>query len=316
MKINKYILQRLIASSSITITVILSIFFLFSLLSNLGERYDFLIIIYLSLISSVQILIYIPLVIFFLIIVFFSISITSFNELKVIMHYISKKKILFNFSFFILIFIYFEINKTFFNEKLENFKTNIIENERYVNFKLFIDLINETDRNYLIFNNINSDSKSATKYTILDNSIEEVIYSDKLEIVNNNLISSSFYKLQNDQISEYINEKILFITNINLFNEKINKFEDTKVIFEITLYYKIIILLLVFTLLCLIIFDKKTINKNNKNIKSYIFGGIVILYTYFNFNFLLTSYEIEFNILSFILIISLFFKKSLDEKYI
>ena len=314
MKINNYFLIKLIASSLMTLMVILSIFFLFSLFGNLGEKYGFFKIIYLSIISSIQILTNIPLVIFFLIVMVYSKFLNSYNELKIILHYLSKKKIFINFLIFILIFIFLETNKKMLSDRLENLKTDIIGSNISYDVQLFIDLKNETDRSYLLYKNINSDSKSATIFNILNGTLDEVIYSNKPKIINEELIADSYFSLKGDQIIENLNKNILFIKEINSYYKKIQTFNRINKKLNLNFYLNIIILLFAFIVITFILFDKKAIF--NKNIKSYFIGFSVILYIYFNLNSNLSNFELEFKILSLIFIISFFYKKILDEKFI
>lgn len=314
MKINNYFLIKLIAASLTTLIIIFSIFFLFSLFGNLGEKYNFLNIIYLSIVSSIQILTNIPLVIFFLIVMVYSKFLNSYNELKIILHYLSKKKIFINFLIFILMFIFLEMNKKMLSDRLENLKTDIIDSNTSYEVQLFIDLKNETDRSYTLYKNINSDSKSATIFNILNGTLDEVIYSNNPKIINEELIADSYFSLKGNQIIENLNTNILFIKEINSYHKKIQKFNEIKQEIELNFYLNIILLLFSFIVITFILFDKKAIF--NKNIKSYFIGFSVILYTYFNLNYNLSNFELEFKILSLIFIISFFYKKILDEKYI
>ena len=70
-----------------------SIFFIFSLIGNLGEKFSFNSILYLSALNSFQIFSYIPSQLFIMSLCLFIIHLKSNNELIIIKEYIELKKL-------------------------------------------------------------------------------------------------------------------------------------------------------------------------------------------------------------------------------
>ena len=86
-----YLAKKFIKSFCICAGISLSVFFIFSLIGNLGEKFSFNSILYLSVLNSVQIFSYIPSQLFIMSLCLFIIHLKSKNELIVIKEYIELK---------------------------------------------------------------------------------------------------------------------------------------------------------------------------------------------------------------------------------
>ena len=94
-----------------------SIFFIFSLIGNLGEKFSFKSILYLSTLNSFQIFTYIPSHLFILSFCLFIIHLKSKNELIIIKEYIELKKLFLIIFPILALFIFIEIKKENFSNK-------------------------------------------------------------------------------------------------------------------------------------------------------------------------------------------------------
>ena len=109
MTLTIYLIKKFFKAFIICAGVSYSIFFIFSLIGNLGEKFSFKSILYLSSLNSFQIFTYIPAHLFILSFCLFIFHLKSKNELIVIKEYIELKNlfliifpILFLFTFSIL----------------------------------------------------------------------------------------------------------------------------------------------------------------------------------------------------------------------
>ena len=316
MIINSYLFQKLLYSSLQTIGVIFSIFFIFSLLGNLGEKIAFNQIIYLSIFSSVQILFYIPLLIFFIIICVFLINLKSFNELVIVMHYVFKRKIIFIFFIYIFTFLSLELNKNSIIKSIDNIKTSILDLNSIINNQVFIKIDGE-NKIYSIINNEKLDKKTVINFVISNNSFKEAIYSTNTYKNIKNLNSNDYVKLTNNEISNH-KDKIVLIENYNelSFEKRINR-DDVKGLHKIS-YNEIFIflyLLLVFISVLILSFDKKLIQKNDNNLNLYVTNTLLIFYSYLIISFNLGSYKMFFQLLGLLLLLIYVLKKTIHENY-
>ena len=104
MKIIKLLYLKYILSFSICLISSYVIFFIFSLLGNLNEDYLFNIIVNLSLLNSLQILMYVPSFIFLISVILLTIFLKSKNEIIIIKSYMNLKKMM---IFFLPIVFFF-----------------------------------------------------------------------------------------------------------------------------------------------------------------------------------------------------------------
>lgn len=317
MIINKYLLKKIYISTFITISVISTVFFLFSLLSNLGENYEFKDIIYLSFFSALQIFIYIPTFILLVIVAVFTINLKSTGELNIILHYTSKLKILSIFIFLILINIFLEINKNQINQKIENLKANIFKSDNDLDLNILIK-INNFSKEYLIIKKNMIGEKIAVNFKMINNNFSEANYSNNLSIVENNYLSKDNFKLLGNEII-HNNTDIVFLKNIDKYfiNNQINySVTNKKISFNLT-YLKIFIQLFFLIVIVILSFlNKDFINKTERETKIFISNFLLLFYFYFTMNAKFSSFQLFFEILTFGLLIFYFLKKTIYEKYI
>ena len=315
MILNSFLINKILKASILSISIILSIFFIFSLLGNLGESYKFSEITYLSFITAIQILSYIPIFIFFLIVVTFTLILKSHNEFIIIAHYLSKKKIIFVFLTYILIFIFLELNKGLIIQKIENTKLNLIESAKYLDTQIVI-YKDEDLKNYIIIKNDGDKVKEISIFSTVKASFYEAFYSNKAIISNNQIISEGYYNLLNSKITENKNIIILIENLYDFSNDKRINHLNKKKLFKVNLdaILNFLNILLVILAILLITIDKKLFDKNSNKFIYYLTGTLLIFYLYFVTNISLSILNNEFKYLSLILISIYLFKKTIHEK--
>ena len=122
MKIINLLYTKYILSLSICLFSSLVIFFIFSLLGNLNEKYLFNVIMKISFYNSIQILTYVPAFIFLLSVILFIIFLRSKNEIIIVKSYMNFKMLAKFFLPIVIIFTIMELNKKSFSLQLEDLK--------------------------------------------------------------------------------------------------------------------------------------------------------------------------------------------------
>ena len=122
MLLYKFISIKIIYSIALSSTILTSVLYIFSIIELLGDRYNFKSTLLLGIIQTLELLMTIPIIIFIMSLILFWNNIKKTNELLIIRHYLSLKKIMLIFSIFIVIFTFLEINKSNLNSKIVNLK--------------------------------------------------------------------------------------------------------------------------------------------------------------------------------------------------
>lgn len=307
MKLIKLLYIKYCISFAICLISSFVIFFIFSLLGNLNEDYLFNTIMNLSLLNSIQILVYVPAFVFLISVILFSIFLRSKNEIIIIKSYMDMKKILYFFLPLVLIFSIFEINKKEIAVFFENNKAKLIDENNEPIAKILIQEENKT-KTYTVLENFstkNLENNEYREYKIINNKIYEALFSDNVEIFNNTLIAKSYVRYTNDLIEEYETQK-----NINIkFSDLIDQnsiVKDISVnssfIINIKLINLFIFFILFFYFIFLIFYSKKFVNKKENLLSPIFICVILLLYSFFIFNNSLSIFKQEFELLASMII--------------
>lgn len=314
MKLNNFVINKLLFSSVICIVIIFSFFFIFSLLGNLGESYKFSTIITLSLISALQILLYIPLFLFFLILSIFSILLRVHNEIIIILHYFSKKKFYLIFMLMIFAFTFLEINKNIITNLLEEKKINYLNNYNDNKIRLIIDT-NEDIKTYSLIkknHNTSGEIESASVFEIKEKNIHQALYSSNLFIYENDLFSDDYIFMKGDEIIK-INKKKKIISNIDdilkskgfIYHSKKKTYLS---LFNLNFVLTTFFIFLILTNIFISFFTKKYLNNKRSQKIKYFNGACLVLYSYIVINLKLNYFNNIFEILAILFICVLIFK--------
>lgn len=315
MQINKFIVKNFIYSAFVAIFSCLIVFFIFSLISNLNDDHHFLKIIIISLLNSLQIMFFIPSIIFLLIIYLFCHFLVAKNEIMILRQYVPKSKIITILIFFLITIASFEVNKSNFIDFIENIKLKFLNDKNNHKIKLIINsYLNEEE--YMVFKNIDTDNRIILKFNyfkINDDSIENSIYSENQRYSDDLLELNSFYQQTGNDLYNVNDSKVIYIENLLKFikNNKfvnINKFENLK--FKLNLFLQFFHYLILFSLILIMLMNSASLQKNQKLIKSTLWGILLIIYSYILFNLNFVSFSTLFIILG-ITVISVIFLKNL-----
>ncbi len=318
MKIIRLIYLKYFLSLSICLISSCVIFFIFSLLGNLNEDYFFNTIIKLSLLNSLQILMYIPSFIFLISVVLLIIFLRSRNEMIIIKSYISIRMLMLFFLPLAFFFTILELNKNDFVSFFEDNKNNLIKlNDK--NIPRII--INEENgfKDFIVLNNFdqkNIDDAELRYYKIFNKKIQIAQFSNNLKILNNNLIANNYSQYKENSIKDYKNERVINIDLQNLFKkssniQKLSNKNNYVINFKFVNEFVFFILFLSYVFL---IFSNKKYVSIKESLSNPIFICLFfIIYSFLVFNNSLTIYKNEFEILASLIIGILVLKESLYE---
>ena len=313
MKLINYLYIKVLSSFFICLLSCVTIFYIFSLIGNLGENLPFTSILFLSFLNSIQILTYVPSIVILLSLILFINFLRTKNELIVVKEYLSKNKILLAFIPMALIFTILEIYKENASENLEKYTKNYLNSSNIMQNKVIID-INNNYKSYLILKDLNisnSNIKEFQKYEIGNNKIIGGEYSNKLKVINDNLITNEFIRYKDNKIMNF-KEKNIILTNINelsLDNIVINKF-DNQNFFNLNFLSvnEFIYFILFYLSLFFILLNKNIVDRKQNIIYPIFLSFLLIFYLMFINNIELKFLINEYQILTLILISLTFFK--------
>lgn len=307
-----YFNLKFFISFLVCLTTCIIIFYIFSLLGYLGEDLPFFSILYLSLLNSFQIVSIIPSMIILLSIISFVMSLRSRNELMIFKEYLSTNKLVIIFIPFSLIFTAIEINKDYFSNLLESSKSSFINNSDYTKTKVIIHESLES-KTYTILKGVDLDNsliEEFHKYRIENDNIIGGEYGNKIDIINNMLVSHNFTKYENNQIKN-IRDKNIILSNLNkiigkklLFNETI---DNNYLNFSRTLLTKILFFVLFYNCLFLILFNKKLIDRKQNYFFSVLITFVLFFYSMIINVIEVSVYNFEFKLLALILMLLTFY---------
>lgn len=138
MTLSIYLIKKFLKAFGICIGVSYSIFFIFSLIGNLGENFSFESILLLSALNSFQIFAYIPSHLFILSFLLFILSLKSKNELIIIKEYIGLKSLFLIILPILIIFTFIEIEKNKFSKDIETLKSKLLSSKNLEGKKILI----------------------------------------------------------------------------------------------------------------------------------------------------------------------------------
>lgn len=309
MIIDKFIISKLLISLTTGIIVVVSVFFIFSLLGNMGDGRNFLEIINLSILSAIQIIFYVPFLIFFIIIAIFWINIKSQNELLIVLHYVSFKKIILYLIFFIILFLAIDLKKTIVIDKIELLKLNITSRDYGDEKKLIIDEDNSA------FTIIEKDEQNKIKqinlFEVENKKLIYSLYSQSISSQNNDLLLNRYYELLNNNINLIEDNKIIpeikeFIFSkdriINLNKKSIYKI-DIKTLFNASFSFMLLICIV------LIFLDKRVISYKTSYSGLFLLPIFLIFYSYLVMSINIKNFSYIFYLLAFFLLTIFTLKK-------
>jgi len=308
-----YLIKKFFKALLVCGGISFAIFFIFSLIGNLGEKFSFNSILYLSALNSFQIFTFIPSHLYILSFCLIIMHLKSKNELIIIKEYIELKKLLLIIFPILILFVFFEINKNSFSTNIEKMKTNLSNSKNFEKTKIFI----STDGNkskYSIFSEVNSKNETINQYLEFDvenKKIKRGEISNKLIVQNNNLFSKkSIVYENNDFRHEFLDKKLfdnfssIWTTNTetiikNNANNKNSNYEMFQsILFHFFFYFCI----------SMIFLSKKLVKRNISIIKIFLLILLIFLYHLLIPKIMLINFYYFFQAISLIVFFLIFLK--------
>ena len=312
MTLTIYLIKKFSKAFIICGGVSYSIFFIFSLIGNLGEKFSFKSILYLSTLNSFQIFTYIPSHLFILSFCLFVFHLKSKNELIIIKEYIELRKLFLIIFPILALFTFIEIKKESLTTNIEKIKSNLISSKNLGNTKILISSEGNKKR-YTIFSGYDEDNSTINQYLnfeIINQTIFKGEISSNLKLLENNLYSYSSTIYENNDFRHENFKNKLFENFFNFWS--VNTGAIIKNASGIKSNYNIIQSILFFSLfyicISMIFLSKKLVDRGINTMKVFLLILSIFLYYLLMPKIMLNNFQFFFQIISLIIFILTFFK--------
>ena len=313
MTLTIYLIKKFSKAFIICGGVSYSIFFIFSLIGNLGEKFSFMSILYLSTLNSIQIFAYIPSHLFILSFCLFIIHLKSKNELIIIKEYIELKKLFLIIMPIFALFTFIEIKKENLTTNIEKIKSNLINSKNLGSTKMLISS-EGNKKKYTIFSGYDEGNSTINQYLnfeILNQTIFRGEISSNLKLLENNLYSfgSTIYEgndFRHEDLKKILFENFLKFWSVN--NGAIIKNNVRGIKSNYNMIQSIFFFSLFYICISMIFLSKKIINRGMNTIKIFFLILSIFLYYLLIPKIMLNNFQIHFQIISIIIFILTFFR--------
>ena len=313
MTLQIYLFRKFLYSIIICGGISYSFFFIFSLIGNLGEKFSFNIILYLSALNSIQIFTFIPSHLFILSFCLFIIGLKSKNELTIIKEYINLKSLFLIISPILFLFVFIEFNKDWASSNIEKIKSNLISSSSLKDTKIFISY-DGVKKNYTIFSKFDENKKIANQYLnyqIYNQKINKGELSTNLNLNNNDLYSNETTIFENNNFrNEFSNKKIFknftsFLHNGSriIIENDFNSLKSNYINIQSIIFYS-----LFYLCISMIFFSKRLASRNINSRNIFILVLFIFLYFLIAPKIILNNFHHYFQIISLIILLLTFFK--------
>ncbi len=308
-----YLFKRFLSSIFICGGTSYSIFFIFSLIGNLGEKFSFTSILYLSALNSLQIFTYIPSHLFILSFCLFIVNLKSKNELIIIKEYINLKNLFLIILPILFLFILFEYNKDTASSSIEKIKSNLISSKNLKDTKIFINT-EGVKKIYTILSKSENESifpEQFLSYQINNHIIEKGELSNNLDLYETDLFSNESTVYENDEFKYDYSKKKIFINFTRFWSEnskvvsrnKVNNLKSNFNTIQSILFYG-----LFYLCISMIFFSKTLVNRGVNIVKIFLLVILIFLYYLLTPKIMLNNFHYYFQIISLIIFLLIFFR--------
>ena len=289
-----------------------SIFFMFSLMGNLGEKLSFKSIFLISTLNSFQIFTFIPSHLFILSLCLFVFDLKSKNELIIIKEYFDLKKFFLIIFPILALFIYAEIKKENVSNTIEKIKLNLTNSKEIGDTKIFISLDGNIKK-YIIFSGYDQDNAFINQYLSFESQNQKINrgeISTKLYFKGSDLFSneSTVYKKNNFQYEKF--NKRLFENFQSFWAKNTGTIIKHKMINTSSGYYiihSIFLCGLFYLCISMIFFSKKLVDRGTNIMKIFLLVLSMFLYYLLIPKITLNNFQYIFQLLSIMILVLTFF---------
>ena len=313
MTLKYYLIKRFFKSFFICGGLSYSIFFIFSLIGNLGEKLSFKSILYISTLNSFQIFTYIPSHLFILSFCLFIVHLKSKNELIIIKEYIELKNLFLIIIPFLTLFTFFELKKGNFSTNIEKIKSDLISTKNLGGTKILISS-EGNKKKYTIFSGYDEDNTIINQYLnfeTINQMINKGEISSNLNFFENNLFSNETIIYENNDFRHEKFKKKLFenffsFWSVNtgaIIKNKEDGLNSNYNIIQSILFYS-----LFYFCISMIFLSKKLVDRSINTIKIFLLILSIFLYYLLVPKIMLNNFQFFFQTISIIIFLLIFFK--------
>jgi len=295
-----------------------AIFFIFSLIGNLGESFSFSTILHLSALNSLQIIAYIPSHLFILSFCLIVLQLKSKNELIIIKEYIELKKLLLIVFPILILFVFIELKKETFSTNIEKTKSNLLNTKNLEETKIFI-LSDGNKKKFYIFSEFNLKEETINQYLgfeVEKQKINKGEISKNLNLHENNLYSKNAYIYENNDFRfESINKK-LFDNFTNFWSQntkKIIKTDNDNINSSYNFVQSIFFHIFFYFCISIIFLNKELVKRNANRLKIFFLILALFIYHLLIPKIMLENFHLFFHAISLTIFIIIFFKTTQYE---
>jgi hypothetical protein len=287
MLLYKFIITKLFNSIILSTAILSSILYIFSIIELMTNRYALTDTLVLGLINTLELLLTIPTIVFLMSVILFWNNIKKTNELIIIRHFLSLKKIILILSTSIVLFASLEINKSNLANKMTNLKENYLK--KSINNESMKKIFFQFDDNELTITKLEG-------LNIIEKKVERVsIYKFKNDIflkslysadnkINDGKIVMSNPKITTQHSIFSLDKKYkLSLIQFGKFlydnSEKINIYNNDNNIRTLSLLKKIMLIIILYTYISVFL-SKKGMQKNSSVLKYVTIATILFIYSF------------------------------------
>ena len=312
MILSLYLTRKFLKAFMICAALSYSIFFIFSLMGNLGEKLSFESIFLISNLNAFQIFTYIPSHLFILSLCLFVFNLKSKNELIIIKEYFVLKKLFLIILPILALFIFVEFEKEKISSNIEKIKSNLINSKKIGDKKIFISLDGNTKK-YSIFSGYDQDNAFINQYLSFESQNQKIHrgeISTNLYLKESDLFSneSTVYKKNNFQYEKF--NKRLFENFQSFWIGNTETIIKDKMINTSSVYYTIhtiFLSVLFYFCISMIFFSKKLVDRGMNIMKIFLLVLSMFLYYLLIPKIMLNNFQYLFYFLSTMTLILIFF---------
>ena len=313
MILSLYLTKKFLKAFMICSALSYSIFFIFSLMGNLGEKLSFKSIFLISNLNAFQIFTFIPSHLFILSLCLFVFNLKSKNELIIIKEYFVLKKLFLIIFPILALFIYVEFEKEKISTTIEKIKSNLINSKKIGDKKIFISLDGNTKK-YTIFSGYDQDNSFMNQYLSFESQKQKINrgeISTNLYLNGSDLFSngSTVYEKNNFQYENF--NKRLFKNFQSFWNKNtgtIIKYKINNRSSSYNIIHSIFFSCLFYFCISMIFLSKKLVKRNVNIIKIFLITLIIFLYHLLIPKIMINNFYFFFQSLSLMVLILIFFK--------
>ena len=307
-----YLFNKFIKAIIICLGLSYSIFFVFSLLGYLGEKFPFIIILYLSALNSLQIFTYIPSFLYILTFCFFIINLKSKNELIVVKEYTKLTNLFLIILPVLFLFTLLDVKKENFSTKIENIKSKLLNSKNFSDTRVIITTEGNIKK-YAIFNGYDGKNKTVNQYLkfeVKNQKISSGELSSDLSLHENDLFIHKSIVYENDNFRSELDKKKKFKNFIDYFSdnsEKIIKNKSDSVGSNYNFIQSIILCSLFYISITMIFFSKKIVSRDINIFIIFLLVLFMFLYYLLVSKTMLNNFHYLFEFISIIILLLVFF---------